>query len=114
MENDTMIELTHDELMQELELNAAIQSIKDTKNAKLSAHIKKTWDDVEIFRKRTLRNHVTVEFNGKVTEFKSVAVAFKFYNLPMHKHSRFRTALKLVGKKTYVYQQKIYKFEVVK
>jgi hypothetical protein len=105
---------TEQELKEEFDQNFISDEKK--RNKERSSQIKETWDNPRIFKARTTRNHVFVQWfpYESVDEFKSVAHAFNVLGLPLYKHSRFRTKLKKVGALDFVYNGKTYKFEVKK
>ncbi len=115
MENQDVLESEENELRKELEESFLIQQVKNTWAKHRSVGVRATWDNAKIYKSRTTRNHVFVT-SDKLTnkEFKSVAVAFAALDLPMHKHSRFRTKLKKVGALDFIYNNQTYKFEVKK
>lgn len=81
--------------------------------SKKSAGITESWKDDETHKRRTTRNRVTVEYNGKTEEFRSVREAFELLGLPMEPHIRFRGKLKREGTKVFTHNGETFMFRVV-
>jgi len=56
------------------------------------------------------KQRITVDGNP----YRSVAEAFTSLDLPMNKHIRFRTALKVSGKETFEHESRKYVFVIIK
>ncbi|MCX4170684.1 MULTISPECIES: hypothetical protein [Paraburkholderia] len=72
-----------------------------------------SWADAEVYAARLTRHGVTVTFNGKTTEHRSVREAFRHYRLPDAKHIRFRLGLKASGCEVFEHEGRMYAFTLV-
>ncbi|MBC8640187.1 hypothetical protein IAG25_25480 [Caballeronia sp. EK] len=80
-----------------------------------STGIALSWIDPEVKAARLTRNRVKVSNNGTVTEFKSVAEAFRALKLPFEKHIKFRSRVKAAAGEPVFFEHKglTYAFEAV-
>lgn len=66
-----------------------------------AAGVAKSWANEKVRAARLVKNGVRVRFDGKDTEYKSVAEAFRVLRLPFEKHIKFRLALKASRKEIF-------------
>lgn len=78
-----------------------------------AAGVAVSWTDPKVMAARLTRNGVTVTFEGKTHEHKSVRDAFRHYRLPDSAHIRFRMRLKASGKEAFEHSGKLYMFKLV-
>jgi len=106
-------EMTDEEWEKSLEEFRNAPLVNDEKKVTRSRKVQDTWNDDDIAKRRTTRNHVVVSVDDFTSEFKSVAAAFDALGLPQHKHSRFRTKLKKEEELIFIWENKNYLFKIV-
>jgi hypothetical protein len=78
-----------------------------------AAGVSQSWSNAKVREARTTKHGVKVSFDGKTTEYKSVAAAFRELRLPFEKHIKFRLGLKASGAAHFENGGKLYAFALV-
>ncbi|WP_250512361.1 hypothetical protein [Caballeronia sp. INDeC2] len=83
--------------------------------ARNAAGVSRSWGDQAVRAARITKHGVVVTHDGKVTEHRSVAEAFRAHRLPFEKHIKFRLALKQSPSGQSVFESggKFYTFSLV-